>query len=602
MKYTGSFLILFILSISSQAQNHLADSLKNSLLTAKDTLRVSILNKLAFRVMFSDPQQGEEYLLESIDYATTIGFAKGLAHAWQVLGISYDVRGQYIKATEAYENSIAVLQRSGIRHEKLRNVLHLSLGLTYYHQGNYGRALELLLLALQQAEQAGRSDMTPTILLNIGLVYHDQKSHDQAMEYYRKCESLAAAVQDSLLLAKVINNIGTLQLESNENKEAIESFETSLAIKRRTNDQLGIGSTFANLGRAYRELGDYQRALDYLEKSREIRVRLDDKLGLVVTNEITISVLIIQRRYEEAERLLHKNLEIARELGGESLVLAYSSYVDFFSAKGDFEKALYWYELKTRYNDSLFNDTKSRQLSELQVVYEVNKKEKEILQLEREREKARLKENVLLAALVVLLVLIVLVVYIVSFRVRKQRQIYEMERALAAKILENAALREEELRTEIAFKNKELTAYTINFVRKSELMEDLKKNLQGIVPANAEAAKKLAGISKLVENTYHVDREWEDFKVQFENVHPDFFGMLKQQCPELTNGDLKLCALLKLNMNLKEAAKVLGISPESVKAARYRLRKKFGLGPDENLVGFIISIGRERQASPVSLD
>ncbi len=46
-------------------------------------------------------------------------------------------------------------------------------------------------------------------------------------------------------------------------------------------------------------------------------------------------------------------------------------------------------------------------------------------------------------------------------------------------------------------------------------------------------------------------------------------------------------------MNLKEAAIIMGISPESVKTARYRLRKKLGLEREDNLIEYILSIEKE---------
>ncbi|MBD0257437.1 MAG: hypothetical protein ICV83_17105 [Cytophagales bacterium] len=46
--------------------------------------------------------------------------------------------------------------------------------------------------------------------------------------------------------------------------------------------------------------------------------------------------------------------------------------------------------------------------------------------------------------------------------------------------------------------------------------------------------------------------------------------------------------MLKLNLNLKEAAGILSISPESVKKARHRLRKKLNLSPDESLIDHMI--------------
>ena len=60
--------------------------------------------------------------------------------------------------------------------------------------------------------------------------------------------------------------------------------------------------------------------------------------------------------------------------------------------------------------------------------------------------------------------------------------------------------------------------------------------------------------------------------------------------PDLGNADLKLCALLKLNLNTKESANILGISQESVKTARYRVRKKLNLAREDNLVSYLMAI------------
>jgi DNA-binding CsgD family transcriptional regulator len=65
---------------------------------------------------------------------------------------------------------------------------------------------------------------------------------------------------------------------------------------------------------------------------------------------------------------------------------------------------------------------------------------------------------------------------------------------------------------------------------------------------------------------------------------------LGRQFPNLTAQDLRLCAFLRLNMTNKEIAAITYQSLESLKTARYRLRKKLGLERDENLVAFLIRI------------
>ncbi len=84
------------------------------------------------------------------------------------------------------------------------------------------------------------------------------------------------------------------------------------------------------------------------------------------------------------------------------------------------------------------------------------------------------------------------------------------------------------------------------------------------------------------------EKDWEDFKQHFENVHPEFFTNLKLQFPDLSANDLKVAALTRLNLSIKEASNILGISPESTKTARYRLRKKLNLSPETDLFDFLL--------------
>jgi len=139
-------------------------------------------------------------------------------------------------------------------------------------------------------------------------------------------------------------------------------------------------------------------------------------------------------------------------------------------------------------------------------------------------------------------------------------------------------------------KKRELAAYTLNFVQKSELLTNLKESInkmKGQLPESFN--RELGQLNRKVEESFRLDQGWEDFKSRFEQVHHLFFSSLKERFPDLTSNELKLCALLKLNFNLKEAAQIMGVAPESVKTARYRLKKKLGLDTDESLTDFILT-------------
>ena len=84
-----------------------------------------------------------------------------------------------------------------------------------------------------------------------------------------------------------------------------------------------------------------------------------------------------------------------------------------------------------------------------------------------------------------------------------------------------------------------------------------------------------------------VSMHWE---MPLNEVVMDFFDRIKLQCPNLTSAELRLCSLIRLNLNSKDIATILAISPDSLRIARYRLRKKLGLEKGDNLVNHIIRV------------
>jgi hypothetical protein len=72
-----------------------------------------------------------------------------------------------------------------------------------------------------------------------------------------------------------------------------------------------------------------------------------------------------------------------------------------------------------------------------------------------------------------------------------------------------------------------------------------------------------------------------------EQIHQPFFDNLKRHCDELTSNDLRMLSLIKLNMASKDMAILLGISQDSLRGSRYRLKKKLNLEQGESLTGFV---------------
>jgi DNA-binding NarL/FixJ family response regulator len=94
-------------------------------------------------------------------------------------------------------------------------------------------------------------------------------------------------------------------------------------------------------------------------------------------------------------------------------------------------------------------------------------------------------------------------------------------------------------------------------------------------------------IIQQINQSFNHEQHWKEFTLAFEQVHQSFFEKLKQRSGDLTSTDLRLIALLKVNMDSKDIAGLLGISIDSLRVARYRLRKKLDIDQGENLSTFI---------------
>jgi DNA-binding CsgD family transcriptional regulator len=79
-------------------------------------------------------------------------------------------------------------------------------------------------------------------------------------------------------------------------------------------------------------------------------------------------------------------------------------------------------------------------------------------------------------------------------------------------------------------------------------------------------------------------------RTSVEDVHKDFNSKVMRNYPDVTNNDLRLMSLLKMNLSSKEIANILNISIDGVKKARYRLRKKLNLSTEDSLQELVINL------------
>lgn len=121
----------------------------------------------------------------------------------------------------------------------------------------------------------------------------------------------------------------------------------------------------------------------------------------------------------------------------------------------------------------------------------------------------------------------------------------------------------------------------------SPIKEELKNATE--LPEN-ELKNKIKNIHLNIQNNLHVINNAENINKQIDTIYKDFFKRLDEKHPGLTKSDKKLCTMLYINMSSKEIAAITNTTIRTVETSRYRLRKKFGLSRDEDIVNFLQKI------------
>lgn len=138
-------------------------------------------------------------------------------------------------------------------------------------------------------------------------------------------------------------------------------------------------------------------------------------------------------------------------------------------------------------------------------------------------------------------------------------------------------------------KNRKLSSIALQMQEQSVLLSYIDERLEKIISdyPNKNLRQDIREIRKRIDQNNRNTKDWERFKLHFEQVHPLFFQKLLKINAGLSAQDLRHCAYLRMRINNKEIASLLYVSPDSLKVIRSRLKKKLKLGNKHNLNDFI---------------
>jgi len=379
----------FLFSLTgSFAQNAVKmDSLTKALTSARDTQKVKIFIALSNECrQVSNYPEALKFGERARTFSDSIAYLDGSAEAGNIIGSVHYEQGNYSKAQASFTKVLELVGKKG--NKKITSVTYGSLGTTEFYMGNYAKALEYQLIALRQNEETGNKRGMANCYNRIGNVYLSQVDYKNAMKYYEKALEIFTENGLKKGMAIAYNNIGIIHGYQKEKEKELNCYILSLKLREEIGDRYGIADSRANIGDIYFADKNYSKALEYYFKALAIRKEIAEKLGLASTYNKIATVYTEQYKFDEARNFLTQGLALGNVMQRkETIKDTYKRFSELYSKPGDCKLALEYFKKYTEVKDTLFNAESSKNIAQMQAQYDSEKKDNEIILLNKDKEK-----------------------------------------------------------------------------------------------------------------------------------------------------------------------------------------------------------------------
>lgn len=595
------FLLLTLLmssnTVVSQSNNNLSTGKTFSLTDSKAEIKEKI-----YELKYSDPNLAISVCLNALEENIPLGPNLFSLYLYSTLGELYLKKNLPVLALSYLQDAMyeyELIKKEGIKFSNSQPTqqpwLTLNIGNIFFQQGEFDKAEERYKFSLNYFYEI--DSLLPkirglsTTMNNLALVHIELGEYNVALDYINKALDLRTEynlnpvdilhsykslselyfiwnMQDkgNLYLSKTDSANNLIQKQINEKSENWDDITYKLSENYVGNCYEYKGEYLFRQKRFDQALSAYNSASTYygdftfqkvslLNKKANVFYMLSDFDNCLKVIEECILLSKEQNLQNEEEKALELKIKVLNKLG-------LSSEIDV-TVEEILKNKDYRYSVQI---DQLLSGLESKN--------EILIKKAEI---KDEKEK---NSRIIFISIIVILMLGITAAYFLS------RKLYLDKQMIIVNQNEKIA------KSELEHKKRELAAISTNIVQENEQVSNILKDLK-YYSSLLKSEKDRNSFSPLIKSIQRIlsEKRKEDlYSDQFNAAYPGYLEYLTRTYLELTTSDLKLCTFLRMNLNTKEIAEIMGLSVRSIESRRYRLRKKLNLSKDDDLVSNLISL------------
>ncbi len=363
----------------NDVQNKQIDSLEHLLDTSpkKDTAYVSILIKLAIKLRSVDFERSTNYSQQAIEISERLRATEKLVKAHNTMGITYGMHDKYPEAISHFNQALQTALAEG--HTKDAAISYGSLGIVYKRMGEYPTSLNNYIKGNQLSDSVGDYESVASNNQNLGVLFDLMLEPEKAREYYMKAWDWYESNSKVEYIPSLKVNIALLHLAAKEYNQAVEMLLEVIDYYKKNNVVYPLITARSNLGNALFKMGAFVEAEEPLllalmgaEQHNLIQIKGSILYNLAKSKTGQGYVLEGLALAERMKNVADSTNSLKSKADAQELL----SFVH--EKAGNLNKALEHYKNFTLINDQIFNETKSRNYKNQQVLMEVYEKDKQL--------------------------------------------------------------------------------------------------------------------------------------------------------------------------------------------------------------------------------
>jgi signal transduction histidine kinase len=330
------------------------------------------------------------YANKGLELAQKIKFNKGISSNHTNLGLVYSSQADYSKATFHFKEALKINQAINDK-PAIASALN-NIALMYDFQSEYRMALQHHLDALKIRESIKDKRGIGQSLNNIAGTYDNLQEDSLALVYHLKSLNIKKELQDKRGIAQSLTGIGLIYDDQHEYQKALEYHRESLKLREEIKDRIGIANSLNNIGVAYKKMKAIDQALEHYQKAYLIQSEINDKRGMTFTQANIAEIFQEKKEYDLSNQHAQKAYALAQETNQSKEMQRIADIIaKNYKALQQYDKALSYLELSHLIHDSIFTIDKRKAIANLESKYELDKNQKEMKILEKDKKLSQLE-------------------------------------------------------------------------------------------------------------------------------------------------------------------------------------------------------------------